>query len=136
MIINNITYDRSGKIFSYSVLKHNGLSWSSDEYKIIYLGVPKTASTSIRAYLKNTNNILNLNKIPEDKINYKIFTIIREPLQRFVSGILETFRREDSPRNLYKLRAINNISDMINQYVTVLETKDLSMRMLPHKFTL
>lgn len=120
-IINDFTYNKNEKKISDSVLTHNGLSWFYDEHKIIYLGVPKTASTSIRTYLKNTNNCLNLNQIPEDKIDYKVFTIIREPIQRFVAGVLETFRRPDSPNNLYSLRIVNNIGDMINQYITILE---------------
>ena len=106
---------------SEKIKKHNGLSWFSDQYKLIYLAIPKTASTSIRAYLNNLKNAMDLNNITSNKDGYVTFTIIREPVERFVSGVMESFKRIETPEKLKNLSKVKNTTDMLEQYLNILE---------------
>ena len=79
--------------YTNPVLKHNGLSWASEAHKLIYLGIPKTASSSFRSTFGISNNYLILNN--NEYKDYKVFTTIREPINRFISGYLEALSRRD-----------------------------------------
>jgi len=107
--------------YSQSVIAHNGLSWFSEEYRIIYLGIPKTASTSMRHTFKIDKNGMKLYNIPEDKKDYKVFTVIRNPLNRFVSGMFESFKRGETPANLKALFTVGDTIEMVTSYLDILE---------------
>jgi hypothetical protein len=109
--------------YSQSVLTHNGFSWYSDEYKIIYLGIPKTASTSMRLTFKIDKNGTNLNAPLKEKEDYKVFTVIREPLGRFISGVFESFNRYETPPELKSLSTVKDKVEMLNSYLDILEDK-------------
>lgn len=111
---------------SKGVLKHRGLSWFSDEHKIIYLGIPKTASTSMRHTFKIDRNIMNMNNVPIGKEHYRKFTVIREPFKRFVSGVYESFSRPETPKKLKELESIPAKAEMLDKYLTILETEGFS----------
>jgi hypothetical protein len=60
--------------------------------KIAYIPIPKNASTSLRRMLSGSNFTLgNLHSF--DYKEYETFTIIRDPLTRFVSGYIESNKR-------------------------------------------
>ena len=75
---------------------YKGKVWISDKEKVIYLGIPKTASTSIRRmlgmYAKDCSDFNKLKKNTKYD-EYIMFTILRNPLERFVSGYLERIFR-------------------------------------------
>ena len=61
---------------------HNGLTWTKDGFGKNFLGVPKCASSGIREEfnLKATNDIKDVDNV---------FSVIREPIKRYVSGYIE-----------------------------------------------
>lgn len=61
----------------------------SDKYKIIFILIPKNASSLIRTYIKNNLDGYEDNyfELSEKQKLYKIFCILREPLKRFISAI-------------------------------------------------
>jgi hypothetical protein len=75
---------------------YKGKVWISDKEKVIFLGIPKTASTSIRRMLgMYAKDCSNFNELKDEKKydDYTMFTILRNPLERFVSGYLEVMLR-------------------------------------------
>jgi len=59
--------------------------WINDNLKLAFLCIPKVASSGIRDQFqfKRTSTI---DKLPKD---YQVFTLIREPIKRFVSAYIE-----------------------------------------------
>lgn len=117
-----------------NIAGHNGLSWYSDAHRIIYLGIPKTASTSMRHIFNLSNHPMNLNDIPDEKKGYRIFTIVRNPLNRFVSGVLESFNRLETPQRLKTLSGIRDNKEMLERYVTELEKGFCETHTAPQTF--
>jgi len=117
--------------YSQEVKKHNGYSWFSDECNIIYLGIPKTASTSMRQLFKIDRNFMNLKNIPEGKEGYRTFTIIRNPLNRFVSGVVEAFKRSETPRKIMAIEKIGDEKKMLEAFVTILEEEFIETHTAP-----
>jgi len=77
--------------FSYE----KGFCWVSEKYKLIFLPIPKNASTSIRnieEFQFQVDNAFRYRTLIESG-EYKMFTVIREPLDRFVSGYIEICKR-------------------------------------------
>lgn len=66
---------------------HKGKVWVNHKLKKGFLAVPKCASSGIRGQFKFLDE-KNIENVPKD---YKIFTIIRNPINRFVSAYIEVF---------------------------------------------
>lgn len=64
---------------------HRESIWINDNLKLAFLCIPKVASSGIREQFKFTK-MTTMNKLPKD---YKVFTLIREPIKRFVSAYIE-----------------------------------------------
>ena len=83
-----------------------GFCHVSDKYKVIFLPIPKNASTSIRCIKEFDFNLGNIfcytDKIESGK--YQVFTILRNPLDRFISTYIEVCERAygDSTKTLKK----------------------------------
>lgn len=81
-----------------------GFCWVSEKYKLIFLPIPKNASTSIRSIEEFQFQLDNAFRYQTriESGEYKIFTIVREPIDRFVSGYIEICKRAygDSPQIL------------------------------------
>ena len=84
-----------------------GLCCVSSKDRLIFIGVSSNASTSIRNalnILNYNNNYLSLMDNNTCGIKYTTFTIIREPIQRLISGYIKVCVRatQDSPHILKK----------------------------------
>lgn len=83
-----------------------GLCYVDERFKLIFVPIPKNASTSVRnmsGLQFYTDNIMAYTqKIAQRE--YKAFAIIREPVQRFISGYIEVCKRAtgDSTQTLKK----------------------------------
>ena len=75
------------------------VSTISDKYKLVYLHLPKSGSSTSRYLLEHSldghNAPLNPqgNDLDTRYLNYTVFTFVREPLQRFYSQYDEVFLR-------------------------------------------
>jgi len=83
-----------------------GLCYVSEKYKVIFLPIPKNASTSIRnvdEFGFHTSNIMSYEQELKEG-EYRAFAIIREPIKRLASGYIEVCIRAsgDSPHILSK----------------------------------
>ena len=72
----------------------------SDRYKFIYILMPKNASTTLRTEFKNERYgpgyEMYYSAVDEDKKNaYFTFTVLREPVSRFLSAYQEVSMRLD-----------------------------------------
>lgn len=63
--------------------------WNSHQYKVSFLGIPKTGSSTVRATL-GINPERDWSLKPRYK---KTFTVIREPVERLASAFQEVLRR-------------------------------------------
>lgn len=112
-------------MFNITGHSHKGNVMVNEEKKIGLLNIPKVCSTSIRIKL-NLNKHLQYKDVPKD---YKIFTIIRNPIDRFVSSYLEvTQDRNDGyegGRYKYDLllseEKINTLENLLKSNLTELE---------------
>jgi len=104
-------------MYSKEIIDHKGLCWVSDEDKIVFLGIPKTASTSIRETFRISPYHTNISKLPKDKSDYKVFTIIREPVTRIAAGIIETLIRHETVQELKDLKKIKNPIDRVRTFL-------------------
>ncbi len=72
-----------------------GLGYISETYKIIFIPIPKNASTSVRSIgnleFRQGNFLAYKTRIANGE--YKTFAILREPISRFVSGYIEVCKR-------------------------------------------
>ncbi len=79
---------------------HNGMCIVNTSRKIIFINIPKNASTSMRLKLfANGFKWGNLKKINSSE--YFIFTIIRNPVDRFLSQYLEMIKRACGDNKIY-----------------------------------
>jgi hypothetical protein len=67
---------------------HREQIWINDKLKLAFLCIPKVASSGIRKQFKFTK-ICTIGKLPKD---YKVFSIIRDPIKRFVSAYIEVIQ--------------------------------------------
>jgi len=79
-----------------------GLCWFNGD--ICFLPIPKNASTSIRNTFKFTNTSIYLDEHTSTKSMGKLITVIRNPMDRLVSGYLEIIYRAaiDTPKTITK----------------------------------
>lgn len=71
-----------------------GLSWIDYDRKVIFVGIPKNASTSVRDSFSIKGNIININEQQQyltDK-TYSLITVIREPMSRIISGYAQIIK--------------------------------------------
>jgi hypothetical protein len=103
---------------------HNGLGWASDADRLIYIGIPKTGSCSMREVIgvNISGKNIDMYNLSEDRKSYRKFTVIREPFRRFVSAVYEGLKRPETPRKIKNLNSIKNVPELINEYLTILET--------------
>lgn len=123
------------KFHNANIVGHNGLSWFSNANKIIYLGIPKAASSSMRkAFNMNKSNVCNLNS---NKLDYPVFTIIRNPIERFSAGLVEALNRDETPKHFKDyLKKINNNEEMLNSAISILEKDFIEVHTTPQIFFL
>jgi hypothetical protein len=111
--------------YGEKVIGHNGLGWASPDYKLIYVGIPKTASTSMRHFMNiakhGQSSIIYMGNLPEEKRDYRTFTIVRDPLNRFVSGVFEGIKRGESPKNIRDLKSVSDIPKLITSFIDIIE---------------
>ena len=77
-------------------MPHNhekGLCWYSDKYKLCFIGIPKCAQTSIKDAFNMDKNESNYFNLPDHVKNYALFCVLRDPIDRLVSGYLEVIKR-------------------------------------------
>ena len=83
--------------------------WESKKHQVYYLGIPKTASSSVRAMLEIDTENDWLYDDAQYVPNWPVFTTMRDPLKRFLSGYLEAKRRGTAAENiLQELKRIEN----------------------------
>lgn len=66
---------------------HKGEIWCSDQHDIAVLRIPKNASTTLCKVLGCTNRQVDFG-------GKRVITCIRNPLNRFISGIVQAMKRE------------------------------------------
>lgn len=74
--VQGIRFDRS----------HRGITWINQEIEVAFLGIPKCGSITLRKQLHLETGIVNIEDVPED---FFLFTIIRNPIKRFISAYIE-----------------------------------------------
>jgi hypothetical protein len=84
--------------------------------KTIFMHIDKCASSTMSNVLKNNNfcdmsfRVKNVNKIRKFfiKNNYKFYAIIREPKDRYISGLQEFIKRYNPPKEFIVFNLKNN----------------------------
>lgn len=80
--------------------------------KIIFINIPKCASKSIKKSLYKYNpQHKNINTLSQTELSYFIFTFIRDPIQRFLSGYITILFKYDNVSDLCKSLSFWKISD-------------------------
>jgi len=100
-----------------------GKVWVYDKDKVIFFGVPKNASTSIRRMFgQYAKDFLNYNTIKKDPKydDYTRFAILRNPLKRFVSGYVEIIYRAKQHEDTYN-RPFYQVKDPIDRFKAFVE---------------
>ena len=102
-----------------------GWFWKNDKSKIILLSIPKNASTTLRSAFKPCEmqeDYFNFNKG-----NFTTVVVLREPLDRLVSGYFEVLKRatEDSPKTLNK--AFYYIKDPVKRFYAFIDELHVDM---------
>lgn len=100
-----------------------GLCYVSDKLKVIFVPIPKNASTSVRNITGFEFRADNIMAYSENLAagDYKAFAIIREPVPRFISGYIEVCQRAsgDSPhiltRDFYWMRGKNRFLKFLEE---------------------
>lgn len=66
--------------------------WFSTPYRLNFLGLPKTGSSTVRELLKI--RVQDWKEIPSKELpDYPVITVVRDPVERAVSSYMETLRR-------------------------------------------
>jgi len=95
-----------------------GKVWASDKDKVIYFGIPKNASSTIRhMFGQRAKDFLDYGALKDDPkyVDYTRFAILRNPLQRFVSGYVEIIYRAKQHEDTYN-RPFYRIKDLITRF--------------------
>lgn len=96
-----------------------GMCWYNDD--ICFIGVPKNASSSFRQSfgVGGPDNYLN----PKNKKikDLKLVTVIRDPLDRVISGYLETIKRSEKNTVNKKFFKIGESKDRFIEFLNELE---------------
>ena len=78
---------------------HRGIVWINEHKKLAFLGIPKVASSVIREKFKCLK-LSTMDKLPK---HYKVFTLIRDPIKRFISAYIEVVQDcKDYPGGRFK----------------------------------
>lgn len=81
---------------------HNGLTWTNDNFNKSFLGIPKCASSGIREEL-------GLFKTNDINVSDNVFSVMRDPIKRYVSGYIEAMKpSEGFPDGRYFMSNIDN----------------------------
>lgn len=117
---------------------HNfGRLWINHDKKLAFLGIPKNASSSIRTAIGvetkryTDRDIFTFGKSLD---GLTVFTVIREPLDRFISGYLEILKRADKDGHKTKKRKFYDVKDNKHRFIAFVnelydEMKDSEGRM-------
>lgn len=123
-------------------LRHNISSW--DSLKLNYWGLPKCGNTSIKYALAKASELKlqkvddtcvwvhkeNLTKYitPQQAIQngFKNFTVVRDPIERFISMYKDIHRREQLGRKIGKNKSINTFLKYLEK--TPDEKRDVHFR--------
>ena len=92
----------------------------SDEYKLIYILIPKNASSSMRTYLKEKLNGYEFNyfSCSEDQKKYYTFCIFRNTEERFYSAINTILiRKKNDISNMNNNNIQNFVDNMIDEHL-------------------
>lgn len=114
----------NNKYLNHNIEGHHykGMSFFNKENDILYVNIPKCASTSIR----KTISVKWINWIKDSEYKEKYsFTVIREPIKRIVSGFFESKKRghTDCRQNQnYKYFHIKNNIDSFIQFLEDIQT--------------
>ena len=100
MVIKNI--DKFNWTASSYIIRSN---WVRIKNGFVWMPIPKNASTSIRQILGFRNTVKS---DTIDLTKTKNFTIIREPIDRFVAGFIEGFYKRDA--NDFRYKAVLDMS--------------------------
>tara|TARA_R110002072_G_scaffold301667_1_gene481924 strand:- start:1703 stop:2371 length:669 start_codon:yes stop_codon:yes gene_type:complete len=100
--------------------------WVNHENKIIFFVIPKNASTSIRKSILMSDSYRTTYSLLQKKVNvgeYTTFTVLREPIERLVSGYYEVIRgnKEDNPYNTVANKKFINIDNEPERFICFLE---------------
>ena len=109
--------------------------------KLIFLNIPKNASTTIRLHLKLEHILLSSIK---NKEQFKTFTVLRDPYSRVISSYQEVLKcRNDAidPKFLktakyFKLYQQNEVEKSFNEFLNQLEIKFFDSHVVPQKMWL
>lgn len=106
------------------VSKWEDSNWINEDEKIIFFGLQKNGSTSIRQNLKLVKRV-DLNNLKKGLYDdFIMFTVIREPLDRFASGFVETIERAMKTQNGVRSKKFFNIPEFdrkVEMFITECE---------------
>ena len=112
----------------------------NDANRLIFLTVPKNASTSIRKIPEIPFYKSNIMSFEQELISgeYRAFTVIRDPVRRFVSGFIEVCLRAtvDSPHILAKEFYWASGKDRFVKFVEEVEREYFDIHIFPQRFFL
>lgn len=109
----------------WKIKKINELILKKPNSKLIFVHTPKCGGTSVSEVLKNTD-IINLGHNLTEKSDNIVFTVIRNPIDRFESFLnyrLQSEPREDWPKELNYV--YNDINFDLNYIVNNLNDTDI-----------
>ena len=124
----------------YNFINYNkGNCMVFEEKKECFIPIPKNASTTFRKYFEWQNVPLSsFTKNPEILLNNKVFTIIREPIDRFCSGYIEIVDRKNKNKEveLYEFFKITDRKDKFIQFVEDVHVCFFDSHIVPQTFFL
>jgi len=99
---------------------HRGRSYINDKLKLVYIPIPKCASTSVRYHVLqsdyDTRDYYSLD--PTTLAAYNTFTIIRNPFDRLNSGYIELLR---NPQPHITNKKFYHMQENISRYYEFLD---------------
>ena len=121
-------------------LRPKGICYVNDANRIIFLTVPKNASTSIRKIPEIPFYKSNIMSFEKELVNgeYRAFTVIRDPVRRFVSSFIEVCLRAtvDSPHILAREFYWANGKDRFVKFVEEVEREFFDIHTFPQRYFL
>ena len=117
------------------MFKHLGLSVNYKQ-ELLYVGVPKTGSTSIRKVLGEYNEHIVSTKLNSFKCK---FTVVRNPIDRFISGYFEILARITSEDYAYRyyyidLLDIDNMESRFLKFIELCEYDLVDLHIKPQSY--